>query len=60
MGINWLLRAVQWVRNPPSPTMVKFVLAIFVVALGLYAIERYLGWPDFLTVEPLRRGLGGF
>ena len=39
-------------RNPPSAARVKLVLGILVFIAVLYLIERYIGWPDFLTVEP--------
>ncbi|AHM05176.1 hypothetical protein roselon_02882 [Roseibacterium elongatum DSM 19469] len=56
MPFDWLLRAVGWVRNPPSAKMVKLVLAVIAVALALGAVERFLGWPDWLTVDNIRRG----
>jgi hypothetical protein len=35
--------------------MVKMVLAILAVAFALFLIERYIGWPDWLTVNDTRR-----
>lgn len=55
MPMTWLLRAVRWVRHPPAPGMVRLVLAVVALALLLYGVERLFGWPEALTVEPLRR-----
>jgi hypothetical protein len=57
MNTHWLLRAARWARNPPSAARVKFVLAIIVVCIGLYAVERLVGWPEALTPDKsLQRG----
>lgn len=56
MPLNWLVRAVMWVRNPPSMRMVLLVLGVVLAALALYGCERVSGWPEALTVEPVRRG----
>lgn len=55
MPLNWLLRAVTWVRRPPSMRMVLLVVGVVVVALLLYGYEQLFGWPEALTVEPVRR-----
>ena len=52
---RWMLRMAKWARNPPSAKMVKLVLGIIVVCAILYAVERFVGWPDFLTQERVRR-----
>jgi hypothetical protein len=54
MNPFWLVRMYHWVRNPPSPGAVKFVLIIVAVCLVLFAIERIWGWPELLT--PNSRG----
>jgi hypothetical protein len=51
----WLLRAKRWVQNPPSPARVKLVLGVIAVCLVLVAIERFAGWPDWMTVDGLRQ-----
>lgn len=51
----WLLRAKRWVQNPPSWGRVKLVLAVIGLCLALVAVERLVGWPDWLTVDSLRR-----
>lgn len=49
MNLRWLLMMQRWVRNPPP--MWKVILVAFVIALCfvLFAVERYVGWPDWLT-----------
>lgn len=51
----WLLRAKRWVQNPPSLGRVKLVLAVIGLCLALVAVERLVGWPDWLMVDSLRR-----
>lgn len=55
MNPMWLLRAKQWVQNPPSPSRIALVFGIIAVCAVLYGIETLWGWPDALTVERLRR-----
>lgn len=50
-NMNWLIRAARWVRNPPSPQMVKMVFAIVAIGLLLAGLQ-YVGlWPDWATME---------
>lgn len=57
MHSRWLLRAARWARNPPSAGRVKFVLAIIAACAALYAVERFVGWPDALSPErAMQRG----
>lgn len=51
----WFLRMARWARRPPSTKRVILVLAVLVLCLALYAIENWIGWPDALTVNKLRR-----
>jgi len=51
MNLVWLLRAVRWARNPPGEGRVKLVLAIIALCLALVAVERWLGWPAWLSLE---------
>ena len=60
MNYTWLLRAVRWARNPPSMTRVLLVFGVIAAVLALYGLEQLFGWPDWLTVEPVRRGPGRF
>jgi hypothetical protein len=54
MNMTWLLRMAKWARHPPSPGRVKLVLGVIALCLILVAVERWIGWPDWLTVEPGR------
>ena len=50
------LRMARWARKPPSAKMVTLVFGILVLGLIIAGIERYIGWPDALTLEkPPRR-----
>jgi hypothetical protein len=51
MNYTWFLRMARWARNPPSPKMVKLVLAVIALCLVLFGVEYFLGWPDWLTLE---------
>ena len=53
--LHWLLRAKRWVQNTPSEGRVKLVLGVVALCLVLVAIERLAGWPDWMTVDSLRR-----
>lgn len=55
MNFFQMMRMAKWARNPPSEKRVKLVLAVIALCLMLYGVERFIGWPDWLTVgEPLR------
>ncbi len=54
MNPIWLLRMKRWVQNPPSPRMVKLVLAVVAAGLLLAGIEALWGWPAWLTPERIR------
>jgi hypothetical protein len=45
------LRMAKWARNPPSPRRVKLVFAVIAICALLFAVERWIGWPDMLTLE---------
>lgn len=51
----WLLRAKRWVQNPPSAARVKLVLGVIALCLVIVGIERFLGWPEWMTVDNLRQ-----
>ena len=50
------LRMARWARHPPSAGRVRLVLGIVALCLLLYAIERILGWPDWLVPDGPPRG----
>jgi len=49
-----LLRMMKWVRKPPGRRKVILVLGVVAVCLVLFAIERWIGVPDWLQIEPIR------
>ncbi|WP_187644510.1 hypothetical protein [Tabrizicola thermarum] len=53
--LHWLLRARRWVQNPPSAGRVRLVFAVVALCLAIVAVERWIGWPDWMTVDSLRR-----
>ena len=46
-----LLKAKLWARNPPSEARVKLVLGAIAICLTLVGIEKFIGWPEWATVE---------
>ena len=54
MNMRWLLRMKRWAQNPPSASRVKLVFAIIALCLVLVLVEKLFGWPDALTVDPMR------
>lgn len=57
MNYTWLIRMQRWARNPPSWGRVKLVLGIICACLLLVAVEQFIGWPDWLTLEDGGRAL---
>lgn len=57
MSPLWLVRMARWVRNPPGPRKVTLVLAVVAICLLIYAVERWIGWPEALTGDRLRAPL---
>ena len=54
--MRWLLKAKRFVQNPPSMGRVKLFFGILGLALLIAGVERYVGWPDWATLEPAGRG----
>ena len=54
MDPRLLLRAKRLAQRPPSARMVVLGLAVLAFCLTLVAIERFVGWPDALTVDRAR------
>lgn len=56
MNTIWLLRMARWARRPPSRKQLIFIGAIFVLCFTLFTIEYFIGFPDWMTMDPkLRR-----
>ncbi|MBJ3762899.1 hypothetical protein ILP92_09090 [Maribius pontilimi] len=55
MNFHWMMRAKRWAQNPPSAKQVKLVLVVIAVCIALFAYERVMGWPDWLTPDPVGR-----
>ncbi len=50
-----LPRLAMWVRRPPSPRRMLIIAVVVAAALAIAGIEKYVGWPEALTVEKLPR-----
>ena len=57
MNPRWLLRMAKLAHRPPSELRVKLVLGTLALCFVIFAIEYFLGWPDWMSVEPPKRGL---
>lgn len=55
MNIFWLLKMKRWSQNPPSKQRIMVFLAVITICVGIVLIEKFIGWPDALTVEPTGR-----
>ena len=53
--VRLLLHMAQWARRPPSRRWLVTAAIVVAVSLSIAAIERFVGWPDALTVERLPR-----
>lgn len=50
----WLLRAMRWVRNPPSQGRVVLVVVVVATCLGIWGVEHLVGFPDWLRPHDMR------
>jgi hypothetical protein len=50
-----LPRLAMWIRRPPSPLKMLIIAITIAAALAIAGIEKYVGWPEALTVERLPR-----
>ncbi len=55
MNLMWLLRLRRLLQHPPSTQRVMLVLVVVVLCLALVGVEKLWGWPDWLTVNRVRR-----
>lgn len=51
---NWLLRATNWVRNPPRAGRVMLLVAVVAVALTIVGLEHFGLWPEWATADRAR------
>ncbi|WP_199671986.1 hypothetical protein [Pseudooceanicola sediminis] len=54
MNPMWLLRAVNWVRHPPSQKRVVLVVVIVAACLAIWGAEQVFGFPEWLRPNNLR------
>ena len=54
MSVRWLLRMKRWAQRPPSEKRVKLVLGVIALCVVLFAVERWIGWPNWATLDRLR------
>ncbi len=43
----------HWLRHPPSRRTVQIIIVVLVAATALVLVERFIGWPDWATTEPV-------
>ena len=55
MTPRWFFRMAKWAHNPPGTKRVLLVLGIISACVLLYGVERFIGLPDWMGLEPTRR-----
>ncbi len=55
--MRWFIRMAQWARHPPPMWKVKLIFGVVLVCLVIYGIELIWGWPEFLTLNRIPRGI---
>jgi len=58
MNPRFFLKMARIARHPPSKNTILLCIAVVGIALVLFGIERLIGWPDWLTVNSHRGGIG--
>lgn len=53
--LRWMMKAKRWAQNPPSMRQVVFTFGVIAACLAVAGYERLFGWPDWLTVNSLRK-----
>lgn len=54
MNPRWLLRMAKWARHPPSRKQLQMIFGVLALCLLLLAVERFVGWPEWATVDRMR------
>lgn len=52
--MNWsrvLLRMKRLAQNPPSRSRFYLFLGVLAASLILVGVERFVGWPEWATIE---------
>lgn len=52
--LRLLVWMTYWVRRPPSRAWLTMAAIVAVTVTVIYLVEQYVGWPEWLTVEPRR------
>ena len=58
MNPRFFLKMARIARHPPSRKTILLWIVVVGIALVLFGIERLIGWPDWLTVNSHRGGIG--
>lgn len=58
MNPRFFLKMARTARHPPSKKTILLWISVVGIALVLFGIERLIGWPDWLTVNSHRGGIG--
>ncbi len=56
MNPRWLWRMSMWVRRPPSRQRQILVAVTLGICAILFAVETFIGWPDWATAHKMRGG----
>ena len=55
MNIHQFIRMARLARSRPSEQKAKLIVGVILFCLILLGIEKFIGWPDALTVQGLGR-----
>jgi len=55
----FFVRMSRLVRNPPSKERIILVAVVLGIAATLFIVERYIGWPEWATVNNWNGRFGG-
>jgi len=48
--VRWAMRIAMWFRRPPSRQQALLMASVVGACLLIVALERWLGWPAWLTL----------
>jgi len=58
MNPIFFLKMARIARHPPSKKTILLWIVVVTIALILFGVERWIGWPAWLTVNSHRSGIG--